>query len=67
MIAVNCTAFMPSVQAIKDKYYKMFRGRGGEGIEDESSGNGGGDGDGSRPMEGDEAFDNLRAHPQWPQ
>ena len=47
---------------IKDKYYEMFRGKGGEGIEESS---GSGDGDGARPMEGDEALDNLRAHPQW--
>ena len=40
------------------------RGKGGEGIEDSS---GSGDGDGARPMEGDEALDNLRAHPQWQQ
>ena len=63
MIAVNKTAFMPSVAAIKNKYYEMFRGKGGEGLEEEegSSSNA----DGARPMEGDEALDNLRAHPQW--
>ena len=72
MIAVNKTAFMPSVAAIKNKYYEMFRGKGGEGIE-ESSGSGSGSGnsgdgpDGARRFEGDDALDNLRAHPQWQQ
>ena len=39
MIAVNKKAFMPSLKAIKDKYYEMFRGRGGEGM-DKGSGSG---------------------------
>jgi hypothetical protein len=28
MFAVNKKAFMPSLNAIKDKYYELFRGRG---------------------------------------
>ena len=39
MIAVNRKAFMPPVETIKDKYYQMFRGNGGEGIQ-ESNGSG---------------------------
>jgi hypothetical protein len=31
MSAVNKKAFMPCIQAIKDMYYKLFRGKGGEG------------------------------------
>ena len=34
-----------------DKYYEMFRGKGGEGMDE-----GSGSGDGARPFEGDEAF-----------
>ena len=30
MLAVNKKWFKPSVQAIKDKYYEMFRGKGGD-------------------------------------
>ena len=52
---------MPTAAAIKDKYYHMFRGKGGEGIEESN----GSSGDGARPMEGQEALDNLRAHPEW--
>ena len=37
MCAVNKKAFMPSLQAIKDKCYQLFRGKGGEG-EGEASG-----------------------------
>ena len=48
---------------IKLKYYEMFRGKGGEGMDEESGGSS--SGDGARPMEGDEALDNLRTHPQW--
>ena len=36
MVAVNRKAFMPTVEAIKDKYYQMFRGNGGEGIQESS-------------------------------
>ena len=36
MIAVNRKAFMPTVEAIRDKYYQMFRGNGGEGIQESS-------------------------------
>ena len=69
MIAVNHKAFWPTVDAIKQKYYQMFRGKGGEGIDEDESGAGGAsgsrDGDGARRMEGNDALDNLRAHPQW--
>jgi hypothetical protein len=65
MIAVNRKVFWPTADQIKDKYYQMFRGTGDENIEDEGSGSS--DGDGARPMNGDEALDNLRAHPQWQQ
>ena len=33
MCAVNKKAFMPSLNAIKDKYYELFRGRGYRGDE----------------------------------
>ena len=35
MLAVNKKWFKPSVQAIKDKYYEMFRGEGGAVSEDQ--------------------------------
>ena len=45
MCAVNKKAFMPSLTAIKDKYYELFRGKGGSG-DDADEGNKG-DGAGS--------------------
>ena len=51
IIAVNQKAFWPTDAMIKDKYYEMFRGKGGEGMDE-----GSGSGDGARPFEGDEAF-----------
>jgi hypothetical protein len=38
MCAVNKKAFMPSLKAIKDKYYELFRGKGGSG-DDADEGN----------------------------
>ena len=35
MISINKKAYKPSIEKIKDKYYAMFRGKGGEGMEDE--------------------------------
>ena len=63
IIAVNQKSFWPTLEAIKLKYYEMFRGKGGEGIDEESGGSS--SNDGARPMQGDEALDNLSAHPQW--
>ena len=39
MISVNKKAYKPSFEKIKDKYYEMFRGEGGEaeGMEDEDA------------------------------
>lgn len=34
MTAVNKKAFKPTLQAIKDKYYELYRGKGGGGDED---------------------------------
>ena len=33
MVGVNRNKFKPSVKAIKELYYKKFRGQGGEGCE----------------------------------
>ena len=35
MVLVNKKAFKPTLAAIKDKYYELFRGKGKEGQEDE--------------------------------
>ena len=35
MVLVNKKAFTPTLAAIKDKYYELFRGKGKEGQEDE--------------------------------
>ena len=32
MCAVNKKAFVPSLAAIKDKYYELFRGKGGKDL-----------------------------------
>ena len=37
MISVNKKAYKPSFEKIKDTYYEMFRGKGGEGMEDEDA------------------------------
>ena len=34
MVLVNKKAFKPTLAAIKDKYYALFRGKGEEGQED---------------------------------
>ena len=34
MAAANKKAFKPILQAIKDKYFELFRGKGGTGDED---------------------------------
>ena len=36
MAAVNKNAFKPTVDAIKDMYFKLFRGKGGPGIDEEA-------------------------------
>ena len=59
MVSVNKKAFRPSVKAIKDKYYEIFRGPGKSGAGSSS------DTDGQREFDGEEQLDNLRAHPQW--
>ena len=60
-VGANKHAFKPSVPAIKDKYYELFRGPGKLGAGSS------GDTDGQREFDGEEALDNLRAHPQWAQ
>ena len=37
LVVVGCNkkAFKPSCDAIKAKYYQLFRGRGGEGLEED--------------------------------
>ena len=35
MVGCNKKAFKPSCDAIKAKYYQLFRGRGGEGLEED--------------------------------
>ena len=37
MISVNKKAYKSSFEKIKDKYYEMLRGKGGEGMEDEDA------------------------------
>ena len=59
-VSVNKKAFRPSLKAIKAKYYELFRGPG-------KSGAGSSDTDGMREFDGEEALDNLRAHPEWAQ
>ena len=44
---------------LKDKYYELFRGPGKSGAGSSS------DADGQREFDGEEALDNLHAHPQW--
>lgn len=41
MVAVNKKAFCPTMGQIKDKYYEMFRGKGGEGEDDHEAREGG--------------------------
>ena len=35
MVSVNKKAFQPSIEAIKKKYYELYRGKGGAGEGDE--------------------------------
>ena len=35
MVLVNKKAFKPMLSMIKDKYYELFRGKGGEGQEEQ--------------------------------
>ena len=37
MLSVNKKVYKPTVEKIKDKYYEMFRGKGGEGMEVEET------------------------------
>ena len=43
MVSVNKKAFQPSIEAIKNKYYELYRGKGGAG--DGDGGEGAADGD----------------------
>ena len=38
MVGVNKTKFKPTLQAIKERYFQKFRGKGGEGIDEHQSG-----------------------------
>ena len=44
MVSVNKKAFQPSIEAIKNKYYELYRGKGGAGEGDEGD-EGAADGD----------------------
>ena len=44
MVSVNKKAFQPSIEAIKKKYYELYRGKGGAGEGDEGD-EGAADGD----------------------
>ena len=37
MVSVNKKAFQPSIEAIKKKYYELYRGKGGAGEGDEGA------------------------------
>lgn len=52
-----------TTQQVKNGCFSYSHAKGGEGIDEESGGSS--SNDGARPMQGDEALDNLRAHPQW--
>ena len=40
MVSVNKKAFQPSIEAIKKKYYELYRGKGGAGEGDEGAADG---------------------------
>ena len=38
MVLINKKSYKPSIDAIKDKYFELFRGQGGEGQEADEGG-----------------------------
>ena len=38
MVLINKKSYKPSIDAIKDKYFELFRGKGGEGQEADEGG-----------------------------